>query len=172
MKQLFYYVVAMILMVACKSKQINSGNSTEGTATTELPSLSYTIYTEKSELFAEFRTLVVGDTAKLGGHFTHMAELFTAITDGTITISLIVGDNTVSQESTVSSSPGIFRYAIVPGKAGIGKLVFDIKNKDYTDQVVIDNVTVYPDTKSAIASQKEEPKGNEISYLKEQAWKV
>jgi cobalt-zinc-cadmium efflux system membrane fusion protein len=172
MKQLFFYAIAMLLMVACQSKQNNSGNSKEGIATTELPSLSYTIYTEKSELFAEFRTLVVGDTAKLGGHFTHMAELFTAITDGTITLSLVVGDNTVSQESTVSSSPGIFRYVIVPAKAGNGKLVFDIKNKDYTDQIVIDNVTVYTDTKSAIASQKEEPTGNQISYLKEQAWKV
>jgi membrane fusion protein, heavy metal efflux system len=172
MKQLFYYAVAMILMVACQSKQYKSGNSVEGVATTELPSLSYTIYTEKSELFAEFRTLVVGDTAKLGGHFTHMAELFTAITDGTIALSLVVGDNTVSQESTVSSSPGIFRYVIVPVKAGTGKLVFDIKNEDYTDQIVIDNVTVFADTKSAIASQKEEPKGNQISYLKEQAWKV
>jgi len=171
MKQLFFYTIAVLLMVACQSKQNNSGNSKEGTAT-ELPSLAYTIYTEKTELFAEFRSIVVGDSMKLAGHFTHISELFTAITNGTITISLTVGDNTVSQESTVSSSPGIFRFTIVPGKAGIGKMVFDIKNKDYTDQLVIDNVTVYADEKSAIASQKEEPKGNQISYLKEQAWKV
>ena len=171
MKQIFFYTIAMLLMVACQSKQNNSGNSIAGAAT-ELPSLSYTIYTEKSELFAEFRSMVAGDTTKLAGHFTHISELFTAITDGTITLSLTVGDNTVSQESSVSSSPGIFRYAIVPGKAGVGKLVFDIKNKDYTDQIIIDNVTVYPDTKSAIAAKKEEPKGNQISYLKEQAWKV
>lgn len=51
-------------------------------------------------------------------------------------------------------------------------MVFDIRNKDYTDQIVIDNVTVYADEKYAIASQTEEPKGNQISYLKEQAWKV
>lgn len=95
MKQLFFYTIAVLLMVACQSKQNNSANSKEGTAT-ELPSLSYTSYTEKSELFAEFRTLVVGDTAKLGGHFTHLGEFFTAITDGTITLSLVVGDNTVS----------------------------------------------------------------------------
>ena len=137
MKQLFFYTIALLLMVACQSKQNNSANSKEGVAS-ELPSLSYTIYTEKSELFAEFRSMVAGDTTKLAGHFTHISELFTAITDGTITISLTVGDNTVSQESSVSSSPGIFRYAIVPGKAGVGKLVFDIKNKDYTDQIVID----------------------------------
>jgi len=161
-------IVSVILLASCG----NPNTIAKQTGAEVLPSLSYTIYTEKSELFAELRTLVVGDTAKLGGHFTKLGELFTAITDGTITLSLIVGDNNVSQESTVSSSPGIFRYVIVPAKAGIGKLVFDIKNKDYTDQIVIDNVTVYSDTKSAIASQKEEPKGNQISYLKEQAWKV
>lgn len=172
MKQLFLYMIAVLLMVACQSKQNNSGNSKEGAATTELPSLAYTIYTEKTELFAEFRSIVVGDSIKLAGHFTQLGELFSAITDGTITFSLVVGDNTVSQESTVSSSPGIFRYALLPAKAGVGKLVFDIKNKDYTDQIVIDNVTVFTDVNAAMASAQEEPSGNQISYLKEQAWKV
>lgn len=172
MKQLFFYTIAALLMVACQSKQNNSGNTKEGVATTELPSLAYTIYTDKTELFAEFRTLVVGDTTKLAGHFTKLGDLFSAVTDGTITMSIVVGDKTVSQESTVSSSPGIFRFALVPPATGSGKLVFDVKNKDYTDQLVIDNVTVYTDTKSAIDSNKEEPKGNQISYLKEQAWKV
>lgn len=172
MKHLFLYMIAVLLMVACQSKQNNSGNSKEGAATTELPSLAYTIYTEKTELFAEFRSIVVGDSIKLAGHFTQLGELFSAITDGTITFSLVVGDNTVSQESTVSSSPGIFRYALLPAKAGVGKLVFDIKNKDYTDQIVIDNVTVFTDVNAAMASAQEEPSGNQISYLKEQAWKV
>ena len=172
MKHLLFYVIALLLFVACQSKQNNSGNSKDGATASELPSLSYTIYTNQSELFAEFRTLVVSDTAKLGGHFTHLGESFTAITDGTITLTLTVGEKTVSQTSTVSSSPGIFRYTFVPEKSGTGRMVFDIKNKEFTDQIVIDNVTVYADAKSAIASQKEEPKSNQISYLKEQAWKV
>jgi len=171
MKQLFIYTIVVFLFVACQSNQHNSGNSKEG-AVTELPSLAYTIYTDKTELFAEFRTLVVGDTAKLGGHFTQLGELFTAITDGTITLSITVGDNTVSQTSTVSSSPGIFRYVIVPAKAGVGRLIFDIKNKDCTDQVVIENVTVFADVNTAMSAGQEESMGNQISYLKEQAWKV
>lgn len=172
MKQLFFQVVVALLLVACQSKQNNSGNSGEGATAADLPSLSYTIYTDQSELFAEFRTLVVGDTAKLGGHFTRMADNFTAITDGTITLTLTVGDKTVSQTSTVSSSPGIFRYAFIPEKSGTGQMVFEVKNKDYTDLITIENVVVYADEKSAIASQKEEHKSNDLSYLKEQAWKV
>ena len=165
-------IISTIVMSSCGSNSSKKEAHGQGNETDGLPSLAYTVYTDKTELFAEFRTLVVSDTAKLGGHFTHMAEFFTAITDGTITLTLSVGDNTFSQTSTVSSSPGIFRYTIVPAKAGVGKLVFDIKNKDYTDQIVIDSVTIYADAKTAKTSKKEVRKGNEISYLKEQAWKV
>lgn len=172
MKHLFCYALALLFMVACQTKQNNSGNSKEGTVNTELPSLAHTIYTEKTELFAEFRTPLVSDTLKLGGHFTQLGEYFTALTEGTVTLTLTVGETTVSNTATVSSSPGIYRFAVVPTKSGIGKIVFDIKNQIYTDQIVIENVMVYPDAKSAMASQKEEQKGNAISYLKEQAWKV
>ena len=161
-------IISVVLLASCGNPNTNIKQA----ETDVLPSLSYTIYTEKSELFAEFRSLVQGDSTKLAGHFTRLDEFFSAITEGTITLTLTVGDNVVSQASTVSSSPGIFRYAIVPGKSGIGKMVFDIQTKDYTDQIVIDNVTVFADRKTAQASQMEEPKGNEISYLKEQAWKV
>lgn len=167
MNKLFIIITALVL-ASCA----NPGTSKKEVETDTLPSLSYTIYTQQSELFAEFRTLVVGDTTKLAGHFTHLGEFFKAITEGSITLTLIVDGIRVSQTSSVSSSPGIFRYAFVPAKVGTGKMVFDVKNIEFTDQIVIENVTVYPDAKTAEASQKEEHKGNEISYLKEQAWKV
>jgi len=172
MKHLFFYALALLFMVACQTKQNNSGNSKGGAVNTELPSLAYTIYTQKTELFAEFRTPVSGDTLKLGGHFTKLGEYFTALTEGTVTLTLMVGETSVSNTATVSSSPGIYRFAVVPTKSGIGKMVFEIKNPIYTDQIVIENVMVYADVKTAMDSPKEEQKGNTISYLKEQAWKV
>jgi biotin carboxyl carrier protein len=163
-----FIILSAIVLASCA----NSGTPKMQTPTNPLPSLAYTIYTQQSELFAEFRTPVAGDTTKLAGHFTHLGEYFKAITEGTITLTLTIDGVSVSQTSSVSSSPGIFRYVIVPGKVGTGKMVFDVKNNEFTDQIVIDNVTVYPDAKTAEASQKEEHKGNEISYLKEQAWKI
>ena len=162
------FLIGAILLAGCSNRSDNKSKS----GNTELPSLSYTVYSEKVELFAEFRTPVIGDTMKLAGHFTETGELFTAITGGTITLTLRVGDNSVSQTSGVSTSPGIFRYAIVPEKSGVGKLIFDIKNKDFSDQIVIDSVMVYADAKTAQDYKAEEGKGNEITYLKEQAWKV
>lgn len=166
MKIFNFLLCCMLILAACKSNNAEKEES-------ELPSLSYTIYSNQTELFAEFQTPVIGDTLKIAGHFTYMQEVFSAVNSGTITLSLIVGDNTVSQTSSVSSSPGIFRYAIVPAKAGMGKMIFEIKNAEYIDKVIIDSVFVYADQKTALASAKEEPhNANEISYLKEQAWKV
>lgn len=161
-------IINVLFIVSCN----HQSTTLKKAETSDLPALSHTIYTRTSELFAEFRTPVAGDTLKLGGHFTQLGDYFTALTEGTVTLTLTVGETTVSNTATVSSSPGIYRFAVVPTKSGIGKMVFDIKNSIYTDQIVIESVMVFPDVKTAMDSPREEQKGNTISYLKEQAWKV
>ncbi|MBL0342763.1 MAG: efflux RND transporter periplasmic adaptor subunit [Bacteroidetes bacterium] len=44
--------------------------------------------------------------------------------------------------------------------------------KPLRTKIVIDNVKVYADEKTAIAAQPQESAGSDITYLKEQAWKV
>jgi hypothetical protein len=51
-------------------------------------------------------------------------------------------------------------------------LVFDIQTKEFDDKIMIENITVYPDTKTALVNQQEQIIGEEIVYLKEQAWKI
>jgi membrane fusion protein, heavy metal efflux system len=51
-------------------------------------------------------------------------------------------------------------------------LVFDIVTKGYTDQIVINDVPVYPDEESAIGKEVSEPSANAITFLKEQAWNI
>ncbi len=167
----FLFILTAILLVSCGGKTPSKEAASAITAN-ELPALSYTIYTGKTELFLECRTFVVGDTSKIAAHFTCTKELFSAITDGSINMTIQADGGNVSQTAKVSSSPGIFRYAIVPNHAGMSKLIFDIQTPEYTDKIVIDKIPVYPDKKTAMASKKEEPKANEISYLKEQAWKI
>jgi RND family efflux transporter MFP subunit len=138
----------------------------------ELQSVSYTLYSSKSELFVEFKPLVVGQTSKFAAHLTKLGENFLAYTEGTVTVSLVQGGRGIKNTATAPASPGIFRLALQPAQAGLGKLVFDIQTKEFTDQIVIDSVVVYADEKSAIAAQPAEAGGADISYLKEQAWKV
>jgi membrane fusion protein, heavy metal efflux system len=137
-----------------------------------LEPLAYTLYSNKTELFVEFKPLVVGSKSNFAAHFTILGDVFLPMTKGSVTLSLIVGDSGIRYTSDTISSPGIYRLGLVPQKAGKGKLVFDIKTDTYTDQIVIENVSVYADEKSALADQKDESTGDEIVYLKEQAWKV
>ena len=133
--------------------------------------LAYTLYSDKTELFVEFKPLIVGQTSKFAAHFTRLGAWFTSLDSGKITLSLIVNDKGIRQSNDKASSPGIFRLALKPVTAGTGKLVFDIETEGYKDQIIIGPVTVYPDQKSAESAQQEGPVGS-ITFLKEQAWKI
>lgn len=167
MKYLFTICLLTIGMLACKPKAAKNV-----VAAKSLEPLAYTLYTNKSELFVEFKPLVVGQNSKFAAHLTLLGENFLPYTEGTVTVSLIQADKGIKNTATSPSSPGIFRLALQPAQAGMGKLVFDIKTKDFTDQFIIDSVQIYADEKTAIAAQPEAPAGSDISYLKEQAWKV
>lgn len=137
-----------------------------------LEAMSYTLYTNKTELFVEFKPLVAGNETRFAAHFTKLGEYFKAFTEGTITLTLIVNGKSISVKSTEPTNPGIFRLALKPNESGIGKLVFDIQTREFTDKITIDRVTVYTDEKTALTEQPKETGADDISYLKEQAWKV
>jgi cobalt-zinc-cadmium efflux system membrane fusion protein len=155
----------LVGFTSCNKKE----ETKEGSA---LEPLAYTLYTENSELFVEFKPLIVGETSKFAAHFTILGENFKALTNAKITVSLIVGDQGIKNVVDAPSSPGIFRLALSPKVAGTGTLVFDIVTKNFTDKITIENVVVYADMKTALVQQLEHAESGDISYLKEQAWKV
>lgn len=139
-----------------------------------LEALAYTLYTDKTELFVEFKPLVVGQESRFAAHFTALGDLFKAVGEGSVTLSLKNGEAT-AQSITADKPevPGIFRLRMTPKQAGKFSLVFDIKTPAYTDQITIPDVAVYADEKTAIEKNPAgEGGGSDISYLKEQAWKV
>lgn len=137
-----------------------------------LEALSHTLYTDKTELFVEFKPLVVGSECSFAAHFTALGENFKPLTEGNITLTVDVNGKKVSITTTEPQVPGIFRLRLTPNMPGIAKLTFDIKTKRYTDQIIIDSVQVYANEKTALAEQPEESASTDITYLKEQAWKV
>lgn len=133
----------------------------------------YTLYTDQTELFVEFKPLVLGSRSSFAAHFTRLGERFLPMTEGKVTVSLIVGTTGIRNSADAPSSPGIFRLALRPTVAGQGRLVFDIESPDGAERIVIEPVTVYPDEASAAAALPVmEPEPGDITYLKEQAWKV
>lgn len=155
----------VLSLVSCSKKE----DTKEGSS---LEPLAYTLYTNNSELFVEFKPLVVGQTSKFAAHFTVLGENFKALTEANVTVSLVVGNEGIRNSADKPSSPGIFRLALMPKMAGKGTLIFDIKTKDFTDKIIIKDVTVYPNEKTALEQQPEHSYGGDISYLKEQAWKI
>lgn len=166
------WVFALLFVVlGCKQKAADSTGQESGAG--GLEPLAYTLYSDKTELFVEFKPLTVGSISKFATHLTILGDNFLPVTKGKVTVSLIVGNDGLKAVADSTSSPGIFRLALKPTMAGKGKLVFDITTDTYTDRIVIDNVTVYPDEQTALKNQQPEAgSSNEVTYLKEQAWKV
>ncbi len=165
---LWLIISAISVFLSCKN------NSTEAPHEHGPDPLAYTLYSEKSELFVEFQPLVVGNPTKFAAHFTVLGDKFKALSEGKVTVSLIVNRKGIRQTANTPSTPGIYRLALTPVVSGKGKLVFDIVTKDFTDQVVINDVTIFDDKKSALAYQESlgGANPNDIKYLKEQAWRV
>lgn len=164
-------VILCILFGCSHSHDADGGHVAP--AEPSLEPLAFTRYTDRTELFVEFKPLVVGQESRFAAHFTALGDLFKAIGEGVITLTLTGNGNTQSITADKPEVPGIFRLRLTPEKAGIFKLVFDIKTPAFTDKITIENVEVFPDEKTAIEKKPEETGGgSDISYLKEQAWKV
>lgn len=174
MKQLIALCLLWAVVACNGDAQDQHANNPDGSHPGE-PSqrtVSYTKYSEKSELFVEFKPLVVGRTSKFAAHLTKLGAMFTPYREGKVTVSLVQGNKGIKNSVAAPGSPGIFRLALQPVRAGMGKLVFDIQTVSFSDQIIINNVMVYGDEDSAIAAQPNEIESGDISYLKEQAWKV
>lgn len=137
-----------------------------------LEPLAYTIYTKKTELFVEFKPLVVGETSKFAAHFTILGEKFLPLDNGTVNVSWVSEKNTDQNKANEPSTPGIFRLGLTPETAGMGKLTFHIQANNFTDTVIIEQIAVYSNPAEAAKVKAKDEIGEEITYLKEQAWQV
>jgi cobalt-zinc-cadmium efflux system membrane fusion protein len=166
-------LIVIYLALSCLFSACNRHEHAHEEKSNEPEALAYTIYTDKTELFLEFKPLLIGKEARFAAHFTHLGEYFKPFTEGSITLTLEVNGKKTSIQTDTLMVPGIFRLRMTPPQPGKGRLVFDIKTKNITDQIIIEDVVVHSDEATALlANPPGESGGNDISYLKEQAWKV
>ncbi len=166
----FLFLLSFTLLFSCKSnKKDNEHQHKEGS----LEAIAHMIYTDKTELFVEFKPLIVGINSNFATHFTLLGDNFKPLKEGSVTVSLIVDGKGIKQTANAPAVPGLYRLSLQPKVAGKGELIFDITTKDFTDRHIIKDVTVYPDEKTALSDHADAiGDGSEITYLKEQAWKV
>jgi RND family efflux transporter MFP subunit len=163
----------VLIMASCQSGSEEDhahdaeGNHVEG----EVPALSHTVWTDKTELFVEFPALVEGNSSKFAAHFTVLNK-HQPVRKGSVTVSLIKNGKGIRHTVEAPSSSGIFSPVLQPTQPGIYDLVFELKTPAYEDRIMIENVKVYANPEEAVKTLGVEEEAGGISFLKEQAWKI
>ncbi|WP_203295410.1 efflux RND transporter periplasmic adaptor subunit [Luteirhabdus pelagi] len=169
----YIIIVLAFLAMSCNdtAEDAHAHNEDGSHVGEEIPRLSHTIWTDKTELFVEFPALIVGNGSKFAAHFT-VLDKHQPVREGSVTVSLIKDGKGIRNKADAPSSPGIFSPAIQPKEAGNYQLVFELTTPEYSDRISIDDVMVYATTDEAIKALGKEEDDGSISFLKEQAWKI
>lgn len=165
------YVLTMLLAVVMTACNHNHAHSEEEHAHEE--NLQLTSYSDDFEVYAEAKPFVVGQESSILAHFSYLSN-FKPITEGSITVSLIVGTNGIRQTLDKPTRTGIYSFALKPETAGTGKLVFDIQTPDKKSQIVVPGIKIYTDVHDAQheAADAVANSSNGVVFTKEQSWKV
>jgi cobalt-zinc-cadmium efflux system membrane fusion protein len=132
--------------------------------------LSVTRWTTKTELFAEYPSLVAGQTSRFAIHLTTL-DPFKAVVDGTIEVQLRDGDGQVESFSAKAPSrPGIFGVDVLLARSGKRELIIEWRSAAMSDTHSLGSVDVFADAAAAAAAAPAEAGGEAISFLKEQQW--
>jgi hypothetical protein len=135
----------------------------------QLSAVTYTAYSARTELFAEWRPFVVGQATRLTAHLTHTGERFRAFEEGKVTLTFTVGDVKVSAIADAPERAGVFRLNVTPTKDGAGRMVIDVASDAGTEHFTVNDVPVYASVAAAVAAQKP-AEADLISFAKERSW--
>ena len=162
------WIVLVVLTAAC-SRSAADRSAAEPEATLE--ALSVTRWTAKTELFAEYPPLVVGETSRFAIHLTRL-DRFKALTEGHVEVRLSGSGGPVEAFPVEAPSrPGIFGVDVKPAHAGTRQLAIVLRHPGLDDEHVVGAVTVFSDLAAARAASADEGAEVEsISFLKEQQW--
>lgn len=182
MRKSILAVSGFCLVLACQPVQpsghshgaggSHSHSSTDDHQHTEDPTFSFTQWTDQVELFVEFPPLVVGEISRFAAHFTTLSN-HKPIEDGSVTVSLIMGNKGIRQTVNAPISPGIFTPGLAPNTIGKGQLVFDLVTPGISEKIVLLDIPVFATTDEALeVLAKVETADGAINFPKEQAWKI
>lgn len=131
--------------------------------------VSVTQYTDSTEIFMEYPALVVNQEAEFLIHLTDLKD-FKAVTEGVLTAKF---KNAKGTEVTVTKEKpardGIYIPTLSFPEAGNYTMTINVKGKQVSDVIVVDDVMVYS-SEAELPHFEEEDSG--ISFLKEQQWKI
>lgn len=158
-------IAALLAALACGADKPAAQTAAEP------PTLSFTHWTGRTEVFAEHPPLVAGETVRFAVHLTTLGD-FKALNAGRPRIEFV---SSGGQTTTLSGSdplrPGAFRVdgKLPPAGTYTWRLLVDAPG--VSDRHDLGQVTVYPDQASALkAAEASASKKPGIAYRKEMQW--
>ncbi len=131
--------------------------------------VTHTAYSKNTELFAEWRPLIVGQATRLTAHLTRTGDRFRPYAEGKVVLTLTVEGVAANASADGPERPGVFRLNVTPSKPGAGRVVIDVTAATGAEHFVIQDVPVYADVQAALAKQAP-PETGLVSYAKERSW--
>lgn len=167
--------LALALVSACRPHTQEGGHDDHGHAhdtTDERPALSFTHWTDASELFMELRALVRGQESACAAHVTKL-EGFSALDQGHVTV-VLRGDGVEERfESGAPTVPGIFRPVAKPTSTGKRRMIVEVRAPGFSADHDLGEVTVFENVAAArTAIPDEQEVAGRIPFLKEQQWPI
>ncbi len=160
-----HWIPVLLVMASC------SRPAPEPVAEPEREPLTVTQWTTRTELFAEYPALVVGETSRFAIHLTRL-DTYQALTAGRVEVHLS-GSHGSAEVFSVDgpSRPGIFGVDVTPVHGGARELAIVLRLPGLDDAHCVGPVTVYRDVAAARAAPGPEAAAVEtIAFLKEQQW--
>lgn len=167
MKAMLPALAALLLLSAC------SGDGQEAADAHEAGSVTVTHYSPATELFVEYRPLVVDRRRRFDAHLSRVSD-YRAVAEGRLTVELVWPDGHVDAATApVSGTPGIFRPLLRATRAGQARLRFrhvGAAGESVHDLGVVTVHRTSEEGERAAPPHEENP--NRIAFPKEAQWKV
>lgn len=142
-----------------------------GHGESDRPTHVVTLFGDHTELFVEFPALVGGAVSEFAAHFTTLSD-YRPVTDGKLSV-VLTGPDSPGERWDVEgvARPGIFTPEVTPKYAGDRKLLLILETESFTERFDLGEITVFESKDEARKVEVDNPEG-EISFLKEQQWKI
>ncbi len=160
-------IILALFIYGCSTHDHNheTHNSEE-----EIPSIAITQWTEKMEIFMEYPVMVKNIDGKFIIHFTFMDD-FQPVRDGSITLKFAHSNGKIFEfQKDKLLREGIFTPVLNLPLTGDYKFTISYQNSRLDDSFFISDFVVYESLNQI--PKIEEDESGEISFLKEQQWKI
>lgn len=165
MKKLVSILLGILLAAGCRRSAAPSPED-------EPKTISVTNWTDRSELFVEFPSLVVGQTSRFAIHVTRLSD-FKPVIAGRAEVLFRRGTQTIANfVAEKPLRPGIFAADVRVTEPGEYALTIALRTPGLEDRHELGAVRVYPDARATRAAAESPPGEETVTFLKEQQWTI